>query len=549
MTDYLDPSTYLGATGGMSPAPAAADPSAAYAAALGGAPQNYISDYASAPHLDVDRSQVPGTPEYMMAHPGSATDLATQNAVANTQFDTAQRSPQAGQLIRESLANLPPRIVAPDAAKGPTVAGATTTPAPPDAAGPAGMALRMATGGLAPQHHLGGGNRYQGELDRAVADQQKAILAGAAAGASAAAEKATYQSQLAESLDKQQADQLQRDNQRQAIYDTKLRDLDKAQADFAKISTTVDPHRFFADKGTGARVLAGLGIFLSGLGGQGQQALQQVQTAIDRDIDAQKATIQGNLDKGRQAVSSKVTMLGIYRDKFKDDAAAEAATRATMLEGAAARMDAMAQKYAPEQIKAKAMEGAAQLRAAAAQEKQRFAQSAQELAIKQQLADQEGEKMKLTLMEKMMTQKGANNELLVPGLGLALDKKAAELLREKKTSYENAQSAVDELLAMRNKNGAEFTGAEVGKMRSAANRLLLKYQKHEGLTRLSDVDVKILGEIAGGDPTRIGYVAPVLQDLRKSINTDFMNEAHNYLAPGQAQQPGGNNYGGVPLSR
>jgi hypothetical protein len=89
-----------------------------------------------------------------------------------------------------------------------------------------------------------------------------------------------------------------------------LRDLKGFADDVAK--SGVDPDRFWHSKDTGGRIMAGIGLALGGMGAgltHGPNlAFQAIQSAIARDIDAQKA------DMGK-----KQSLYSMAMDRFKDE--------------------------------------------------------------------------------------------------------------------------------------------------------------------------------------------------------------------------------------
>ncbi len=94
---------------------------------------------------------------------------------------------------------------------------------------------------------------------------------------------------------------------------------DKSFMDYLK-THDVDPNHFWADKGTGQKISAGIGLFLGGIGsaftGQANPALGIINKAIENDIDAQKS-----------AMGKNKTLWSMNREGLKDDLAANFATR------------------------------------------------------------------------------------------------------------------------------------------------------------------------------------------------------------------------------
>lgn len=110
----------------------------------------------------------------------------------------------------------------------------------------------------------------------------------------------------------------------------------------------IDPTRLWNNAGTGNKILAGIGILLSGIGsglqGHGAQniALNVIDKEIDRDIDAQKT----ELGKKQTLFSENLRLLG-------DARAARAATKAQLLSVAQTQANAIAARSGSKEATAK----------------------------------------------------------------------------------------------------------------------------------------------------------------------------------------------------
>lgn len=112
----------------------------------------------------------------------------------------------------------------------------------------------------------------------------------------------------------------EREQEQFNILQQRMEDVNKTAA--------VDPNRYWANKSTGDKIMAGIGIFLGGLGRQGgNDALQIVQNAINRDIDAQKTQAQQKMNAFQMQNNLYKSML----DQFGDERSAEHATRLMMM--------------------------------------------------------------------------------------------------------------------------------------------------------------------------------------------------------------------------
>jgi hypothetical protein len=208
-----------------------------------------------------------------------------------------------------------------------------------------------------------------------------------------------------------------------------------------------------------------------------------------------------------------------------------------MLDAAKVKLQAMAAKYDAPEAKAKAAEISAQLDQEKAKALQAFGQRAYERSVQAATLGLEAEKVG----QARAAAGGALNERLVPGLGYALDKDAAKTLREKQTTYKSLADKVDRLISLRDnqQDNALWTPTKINQARALAAQIKIAINKNEGLSRLSEADLRVLDEIQGGNPARIGYVVPVLEELKKSANQDFMDTAKTYLDPSLSGGGGG----------
>ena len=167
-------------------------------------------------------------------------------------------------------------------------------------------------------------SRARGE----VAIQDSARVRGEAAANDANAlafqdiEQQRLHAQRAESeRDRQKAMQVASDDYRRAITDFE--------------SKTVDPAKWYHDRGTGGTIAAaiamGLGAFGSSLTGGPNAALEIIQGAIRDDIDAQKQ----NIATAGRGLEAQHGLLADMRQRFGDERDAELATEAALLRRAA----------------------------------------------------------------------------------------------------------------------------------------------------------------------------------------------------------------------
>jgi hypothetical protein len=213
----------------------------------------------------------------------------------------------------------------------------------------------------------GGGMRAaKSEISEGIDTQKQAILQ------SAAVEKAQ-----AESMAKAQQDIEAR---RVAIRkDFEMTRADwQARGDALKqkiIDSEIDPRGFWNKKDTSGKISAGIAIMLSGIGqglaGGQNMAMQVIDKAIERDIDAQKA----NLGKTQ-------SLLAMHMQEGRDLESAYQLTKADLLDASAAQLQMTATRFAGAKAQAVAQSQVGALGVQAAQIRMQVAAQGQEMAMR-----------------------------------------------------------------------------------------------------------------------------------------------------------------------
>ena len=167
----------------------------------------------------------------------------------------------------------------------------------------------------------------------------------------------------------------------------KQREMGAIRADIA--ATKIDPQNYFSSAPAWAKVLSilsvGIGGFASGWSGGRipNTALAQLNAAIDRDIEAQKA----NLAKKRGEFSAAQGVYAQVRQKLGDDEQAYNFTRALLLNQGARAAQALAGEGRTAQIRNAAAQTSEQLKFQA----QQAERNALGIVLQQQLAERERE--------------------------------------------------------------------------------------------------------------------------------------------------------------
>lgn len=285
-----------------------------------------------------------------------------------------------------------------------------------------------------------------GSAGEAAEDAAKAHQEGAGAEAELQQQRAEHAAAEAIKLD-----ELARQEQagaadyqrRQEAETTKLKSL-QVEAD-----SKIDPKRWWKEKSTGENILAalaiGLGGFSASMTGGPNYALQIIDKAIERDIDAQLANREG---KYKQAAAQQ-DMLGILRGQYADKRDERTAAKSLMLERSAKYIEEITARSASEQTKAKGAEMAAQLR-------QQSALHQQELALK--LAGQV-----------------TTSETRVPGTGGTNDAQRAAMAREAVYGQYNPKAFIpgaERIFGVPMQAVDEADGKELNKQVASASELL-----------------------------------------------------------------------------
>lgn len=235
------------------------------------------------------------------------------------------------------------------------------------------------------------------------------------------------QKQNAQSLAKQADLQKQVDQQM-----TKVKQLtDDANSD------KIDPNRYWADKTTGQKILAGISLFLGAFGRNGNDALRIINDSIDKDIMSQKMAIQGKKD----SLGEQQNLLGYMKGQIKDEQLATQAAKVAALDNAQMQVNQIASKYSGQETQQKAQLLVSQLDAQKGAIQQDMMRR---VAFNQAMqSDQAGQ-----INPEMLDEK--QRERFVPGFGLALTKDDASKMKETVGDVMDSKQSIDRLLQISN---------------------------------------------------------------------------------------------------
>ena len=402
--------------------------------------------------------------------------------------------------------------------------------------------------------------------------QQQATIEGAAAGAKAAAEEAAYHEQQTALLKKQEAEVVAEEQRREKAMAEQQAKVDQALSDYG--SMKIDPDRYWHNKSTGEKVLAGIAIALSSIG-QGlqavggvaapNQAMKVISDSIERDIEAQKMDIQLKRDQ----VQGQQNILNDMRARFGDERQAETAARMIGLEVAKSQLAQFGLNHQSEVVQANAKLLYGQI----AEKQQQYALDLQKQALDAQKTMMANPAMKEALAQKI-AEKVLNNQidpsqlsdeqkkLLVPVVvkgpdgkavivatgGMVGDTTDAKELRDQTAGYVTLKNVLSEIRDLRSSEGGSFEndltghGASVKSryqaLRGKAVEAMKKFGKlgtlDSGVERLADMGVPTIDELMSHSFNPISE-APAISKLNQSLKT--LDDQYNNEVASKVIQP------------
>lgn len=376
-------------------------------------------------------------------------------------FATAGGSPFTAPLNRTTAAaTITPEGKAVDSQVPTSVVAQLQAAQSPGDAAPGQLASDQAENqppNLLQQKMLESQNALKGITD-SYTQQQNALSAGAAAAAAGAKKSADALGELYQQSQVLDAQKQQNEANRQEQLKQIQTTLQQKMDDYANMSIDPNKANVFVNGSTGQKIGAGIALALGGIGsglsGQPNLALQVINTAIDRDIDAQK----NNIQKAGNAVTMQSNVYHDMLQTFGDERAAEAATKATLLQTAQIQLQQYTEQYKAPQLQANAAAMGAELER---QKQQNILQLNQGMLANQalmQIASPQGQNggppaKLLSNGSVPMTPNPAANiflskdqkETFVPGLGFANTKENAEKASETAAAANESTMAIDAL--------------------------------------------------------------------------------------------------------
>ncbi len=307
--------------------------------------------------------------------------------------------------------------------------------------------------------------------DTGMQDAAKAVQQGMAAqqAAAAATQKAAddYQAKMAE---------------HQAAYDKRFAQLDQDTKAIEEgvANSTIDPHRMWNNASTGNKVLAGIGVLLSGIGsgmtGQQNMAMTVINKAIENDIDAQKAEL-----------GKKQNLLSMNYRKYGDLQAAEAATANQLHSVVQTQIAAQSAKMGSAQAMTNGKLMIAQIQA----QKDQTAQKAAGAAAAQDIFNQGGGKnLTPAVAEAVAPGQWVNTPA---GIKIAKTKEDAKTLSEATQAANNLMASLKDMATFNEKTGTTLPGQVDNTVaKGMRSDLLLQVKELAKLGVLSSQDVELV---------------------------------------------------------
>jgi len=270
-------------------------------------------------------------------------------------------------------------------------------------------------------------------------------------------------------------EQREREAERSKQFDEFALKAEKASEEFAKAEIK-DP---YASKSTGNKILSaislGLGAFGAALTGGENTAMKIINSAIDRDIEIQKADI----NKKGDAVQNSRNLLADLTKKFGDERVAEAMTRRLLLESALRQNNITAAKFQGPLIQANSQKNKTVLEQAIQEQDLKISQlgtnvldKRMDIAKKQkELSD--GPELKLTPAQKAVDVSFAKTfqEFFIEG-GFADAQKGITQLNESLSKLESGASLTGPLQGLAPDFIRRFTNEEAISVRDSVEEVV-----------------------------------------------------------------------------
>ena len=290
---------------------------------------------------------------------------------------------------------------------------------------PIGSPVELASD-VVPPEEIPSSQRIFDEATRGIDMQQESIAQQAEIGSAKALEESSKEKTLLEENEKMMKAQQEKDLARQDDINKKFMDLDDQLLKANEMS--VDPDRYWNNKGTGTKILALISMAIGAMGGDNSKSLNMMMQAINNDIDAQKADIQNR----RSGITQSRGILSDMKSHYSDMSQAENATRLAYINGAQAKIDNIMRKYESPELQAKAQGLIGQL-------------EQQKIAIKSEMGAKfaNAQPVSPSIDPSMLTEE--QQKKFVPGYGVVTAATGPEEIKQFKQQLSTASAAKENL--------------------------------------------------------------------------------------------------------
>lgn len=231
-------------------------------------------------------------------------------------------------------------------------------------------------------------------------------------------------------------------------------------------SMTIDPNRLYASRTTGQKVVAGISLALSAIGG-GNKAGEAIEAAIDRDIAQQKA----ELDRKKENIGLRQNLLASVLSVIKDEESAIELTKGILLSNAELKAKQISASTKSKQAQANGLELLGQL---SAKKQEAYDKAKEDFAVERQIAATNLVNNNIPVVTNEMI-RGLNKETIknvVPGVGIATGAEEKKDLIKGVEAFKKIDNAVKRILDLREEVG-RLGGVLNPEQRARANALQL----------------------------------------------------------------------------
>lgn len=355
-------------------------------------------------------------------------------------------------------------------------------------------------------------NQIAADNEKIVGGQVKALQAGAAAAQTAARDQAKIYEDHARAIQDLEA-------KTQANHAV----LDKEQAQLQQdvANAKLDPHRVWSNASTGNKILAGIGVLLSGIGsgltGGPNLAMQVINKTIDDDIAAQK-----------NEIGKKENLLSMNLKKYGDLQSATAATSLHLNSVLQGQIAAASSRATGPQAQANAALAMGQLQQQAAALKQQLAVK----TLKDQIVNNGGAQgLSPSVAQDIAKERGLGVVNTPAGIKFAKTPDDAKKLTELATMSQSVDKQIGDMMSFASKTGTTAPFSENNALAEGMQtQLMLDLKTIDQLGVLSKGDLDLMNKLVPNPGAiRTDKAIAQLNQLRKIYKDKVQSAYVNHL--------------------